>query len=315
MTDSNHDQSVAFTNDILQLNAGGGFVLARLRKADGSAYWLKAVGAPNEHEFGITRALAKRLPHYLPPILMAREEWKAWLMEDAGQPLTDCLTLPSVQTAVTALAKLQIDSIQHRDCLKAAGCLDCSIPVLEAHLSEIFGFLEEAMARQTSTKVVPLGMVRLRELELILRRACLKMDDLCIPDTVIHNDINPGNILLSGSRCCFIDWAEGLIGDPFLTFQHICARISRDVPDAGSWLSAAKRCYLEAWLDHLSETQVERAFALTPIVAIASYLYGRGTWLNSADRHSVHFQAHARSLARYIDRAARAPELEEALWG
>ncbi|AXC15554.1 hypothetical protein ACPOL_6320 [Acidisarcina polymorpha] len=313
ITDSGHALSSDFSNDVLQLNAGGGFALARVGTTNGSAFWLKAVGPPNEHEFGITKALAECLPSYLPSIVAMRDEWNAWITEDAGHPLSETFTLPSVRRVVATLANLQIDSIEHRDALRAAGCIDISIPVLKAHLREIREYLEETMARQTSRKVAPLGTFRLRELEQILREACSRMQELCIPDALLHNDINAGNILLSDSRCFFIDWAEGQIGNPFLTFQHICAQILREVQDADTWLPAVKRSYREPWLTCLSESQIEQAYALMPILAIASYLYGRGSWLCSSDRDNPHFQAHARSLARYIDRAARAPELEEAL--
>jgi hypothetical protein len=93
----------------------------------------------------------------------------------------------------------------------------------------------------SSTSVVPrLGVHRLRELEFITRDACCAMLNLCIPSTLIHNDFNGGNILLSDSRCVFTDWAEAGIGNPFLTFQHLCAQISRDSNKAGCLASLGK---------------------------------------------------------------------------
>jgi hypothetical protein len=313
ITDSGRGINSAFSSDVLQLNAGGGFALTRVGTTNGSAYWLKAVGPPNEHEFGITKALAECLPSYLPSIVAMRDEWNAWITEDAGQPLSETFTLQSVRRAVATLANLQIDSIEHRDALRAAGCIDLSIPVLKAHLREIREYLEETMARQTSRKVAPLGAHRLRELEQILRETCCRMQDLDIPDTLIHNDINAGNILLSDSRCVFIDWAEGQIGNPFFTFQHMCAQVLRDVPDPDTWLSAVKRSYRDPWLTRLTESQIDQAYALMPVLAIASYLYGRGNWLHSSDRENPHFQMYARSLARHLDRAATALEFEKAL--
>jgi hypothetical protein len=308
-----HDHDVRFTDDISHFNAGGGFSLVRFGTVQGPAYWLKAVGVPNLHEFGITKALAERLPNYLPPIVAMRDDWNAWITKEAGSPLSDSFTLPSVQSAVIALAKLQRDSVEHRDALRVAGCTDCSITVLEAKLRDITEHLEEAMSRQTSTKEAPLEAVRLHELEQILREACSRMQDLCIPDTLIHNDINAGNILLSDSRCFFIDWAEGLTGNPLMTFQHICAQVLRNDPDADRWLQEIRSSYRAVWLDMLSETQINRAYALMPILALVSYLYGNGAWLSSAERDLPHFQAHSRSLARYIDRAARTLKLKEAV--
>jgi aminoglycoside phosphotransferase (APT) family kinase protein len=139
------------------------------------------------------------------------------------------------------------------------------------------------------------------------------MQELDVPNALIHNDINGGNILLRGTNCIFTDWAEACIGNPFLTFQHLCAQISRDSEHAGAWLPQVKHAYKKAWIECLTEAQIDLAFALMPILGITSYLYGRGTWLNSTRRDDQHFQSYSRSLARYMDRAARAPELLEAL--
>lgn len=305
--------SPIFNGDILQLNAGGGFALCRLGTAEGRAYWLKAVGPPNEHEFPVTKTLAELLPNYLPPIVAMREDWNAWITVEAGHSLSDSFTLLPIQRAVAALAELQRESINRIEALQMAGCPDCSIPVLEAHLREITEYLEEAMAHQTSTKVAPIGVCRLRELEQILRNACFRMQDLAIPDTLIHNDINADNILISDCRCAFIDWAEAQTGNPLFTFQHICAQVVREAPEANAWIPAVKRTYKQAWEGRLSEEQIDRAYGLAPVLAVASYLYGRGTWLSSPRRYAPHFQGYARSLARYMDRAARTPELQEAL--
>lgn len=313
LSEIGRSREVVFIDDIHQLNAGGGFVLARLSTTDGNEYWLKAVGAPNEHEFGITKAIAERMPNYLPPVVAMRDDWKAWITEDSGRTLSESFELPAMRIAVTALARLQRDSVEHRGALRDAGCADCSTPVLEAHLPDITTYLEEAMSNQTSTKVATLEARRIRELEQILREACWRMQDLDIPDTLIHNDINAGNILVSGPRCFFIDWAEGLIGNSFMTFQHICAQIERDGTDAAAWLQEVRSSYRTVWLETLTETQINTAYTLMPILGPLSYLYGNGAWLNSTDRDRPRFQAHVRSLLRYIDRAAQALELEGAI--
>lgn len=311
--DSTQNSRLSFCDDVQQLNAGSGFALCRFCTHEGVTYWLKAVGHPNKHEFQVTRELATHLPNYLPRIIAMREEWNAWIMEDSGTPLSELFTLPQLERAVGSLAQLQIDSIEHIDRLRMAGCRDSSIAVLDAHLEEITEYLIDAMAKQTSSKVPRIESPRLRELESVLRDACHKMQDLGIPDTLIHNDINAGNILVSESHCVFIDWAEASIGNPFFTFQHICAQIVRDSPDSAVWLLSAKRSYQQTWSGRLSERQIDRACALMPALGILSYLFGRGDWLGSALRNQPRFQGYARTLARYIDRASRMSEFREAI--
>jgi hypothetical protein len=311
--DEVHGRTVSFSDDIRQFNAGGGFSLVRFGTLQGPAYWLKAVGDPNGHEFRITTTLAQSLQSYLPTMVAARPEWNAWVMEDAGQPLCNSFGLPSIERAVTCLAELQGKSIAHIEALLVAGCPDCSIPVLANHLGTLTEYLEDAMNRQSSIKVPRLERGRLREIESIIRDACYAMQHLCISDTLIHNDINGGNILLCGSRCVFTDWAEACIGNPFLTFQHLCAQISRDSSQAEAWLPCVKSAYKRSWREWLTESQIDQAFVLMPLLAVTSYLYGGGTWLDSPRRENPHVQAYSRSLARHMDRAAKAPELLEAL--
>jgi hypothetical protein len=58
---------------------------------------------------------------------------------------------------------------------------------------------------------------------------------------------------------------------------------------------------------------LEEGLVYMPILAAASALYGRGDWLTTSQRGQTHRQAHARCLARHMDRAARVPELLLAL--
>jgi len=307
------DREIRFTEEVQQMNAGGSCALIRFATQHGPAYWLKGVEAQSYHELQITRTLSRHFANYLPKMVGYREDWRAWAMEEGGVPLHESFTLPSVEQTTYCLAELQKETIGHLDTLLAIGCIDHRILALETCLSDLCKYLEEAMDCQTSTSAPRLGRCRLRELEGVLRDACSAIRNLHIPDTLIHNDINSGNILVDGPSCVFIDWCEAFVGNPFLTFQHLCAQIACKSAEQGCWLPRMRTIYREAWLDYLSETQIDQALAITPIVAIASYLYGRGQFLRSTERSEPQFQKHSRSLARHLDRAARKPELLEAL--
>jgi Ser/Thr protein kinase RdoA (MazF antagonist) len=139
------------------------------------------------------------------------------------------------------------------------------------------------------------------------------MQELDIPDTLIHNDINSGNILFDGSRCVFIDWAEAFVGNPFLTFQQLYVQATKGSEEPQIEPHRLAKLYKRQWLDRLSEAKIDRALALAPLLAIASYLYGRGAWLHSPGPSTPTFESFARSLARHIDRAAQAQQLMEVL--
>jgi hypothetical protein len=287
--------------DIEQLNAGAEFALLRVRSDDGCGYWLKATGRPNVHELSITFRLSELCPHYLPRLIGTRNDWNAWLTEDSSNPLADAPTAQALVCATKKFALFQLKTLDSVDDLFAAGAFDQRLPVLTAQVDEVIAYLIDAMPRQTSTQVAPLSGDRLLELGEILRYACLRMKALGIPDVLIHNDLNLGNILFRGTDCVFTDWAEAAIGNPFLSCERLC-QLNRDHRDD------VCAVYRRAWSYRVSAASVDEAFALMPLLAIYAYLYGRGDWLERGNT-LPQFESHARSLARHMDRAAQAPEL------
>jgi hypothetical protein len=242
----------------------------------------------------------------------AREDWNAWITEEAGKPIGDSCSLSKLESAVVSMAELQIESIGYTQDLLAAGCVDQRCTVLKAQTDAVIRFLEDAMELQTSVKVPRLGKHRLREIGKIIDDAYARMRELGVPDTLIHNDLSLGNILYDGSKCVFADWAEAYIGNPFLTFQQLLQHVSREKCGSG-WGSQLKTIYKQRWTTVLGVRTVDCALALAPLLAVASYLYGRGTWLASSRRDDPELQSYARSLARHMDKAAQEPQLLEAL--
>jgi hypothetical protein len=304
------DRMLEFSGDVRAFNAEGRFALVRFETAQGPAYWLKATGAPNTHEFTVTKTLARYLPSYLPPLVATREDWNAWVMEDSGRRLSDTASLRSFEHAISSLASLQKASVPHLEELMASGCLDQRMPILRAHLSEMTRYLAEIMAKQTSTKVPPLPSERLHEIGDLLDQACAAVQSAGLPDTVIHNDMNGNNVLFDGTRAVFTDWAEASIGNPFFTFHHLLAQARSEDP---TWAPGLTAAYKQHWRAVLSDAQIECALALTQPLAIVSYLCGRDPSFTSEYRHDARHQSYARSLARHMDRVVQAQEFRRAL--
>ena len=302
-------EEASSTLNIHQFNAGGTFALIRFDFHSGATFWMKAAGEPNRHEFCVTRKLAQICPDFLPPRIAERADWNAWLMEDAGIPL-ESWRLSTVELALRSMSRLQQMTIDRTDEFIVQGAFDQRVHVLREHLTELVEYIGDAMRRQTSTKVPQIEPDRLSQLRGILRDACFRLEDLEIPDTVIHNDINPGNVLFNGARCVFTDWCETGIGNPFFTLYQLC-RLQCDGRDRS--ISNSREIYKQCWIKHLTEKQIALALPLIPLLTILSYFYGRGTWLRSPHRTEPHIESYARSLARHMDRAAHDPELLEAL--
>lgn len=307
------DHAVQFDGDVRQLNADGHFALIRFGTRQAPAYWMKATGAPNSDEYKLTVVLAEHFPRFLPRLITTRNDWNAWVTEEAGIPLSCNLSLSVLEQAVLALAALQKDSTKKINMLTAAGFRNLGISGLKSAVNNLIDYLAEAMIQQTSAKAPRVSRQRLREIGGILHDCCSQMEDIGIPDSLIHNDTNLGNILIKDSRCVFTDWAEGFVGNPFLTFHQLCVTVDRASEDTAAWITQLKSCYKSQWLDYVSQARIDRAFALSPPLAILSHLYARGDWLQSPIARSATFQSYARSLARHIDRETRSPQLLEAL--
>jgi hypothetical protein len=228
------------------------------------------------------------------------------LTEDAGEQLSATVAGAVFIKAIRSFASLQIQTIGTVDVLLAAGAFDQRIPVLRCHLDDVVEFLIDAMARQTSAKVAPLSRHRVLELGEILGDTLCQLEALTIPDALIHNDLNLGNILHDGTRCVFTDWSEAAVGNPFLSLERF-RLLNRDAE------GEPRRIYGEVWRKYLSEASVDRAYQLVPLLSIFSYLYGRGDWLKDTSKVTPQFERYARGLARHMDRAAQSPQLREAL--
>jgi hypothetical protein len=137
------------------------------------------------------------------------------------------------------------------------------------------------------------------------------MEALNIPDTLNHNDINFGNVLIRNSHCVFIDWAEAGVGHPFFTFQSLRVQASRK-PESKDWVCALDAVYKAKWTGSLEATQIDVGLRLAPLLAIATHLLGHREWFSSERRSEPQTQGYARSLARQMDRELRDLQLTEA---
>lgn len=307
------DRTIEFSEDLRQYNASETFELVRLGTKNGDAYWLKATGDPNKQERAFSVELSTLFPQYLPSLIADREDWNAWVTEDAGEPLGGAQDLRLLVMAVESLADLQILSIGQVAQLRAAGFMDRSLTVMQAHLPEMFVFLEDAMRRQTSTKVKPLERARLLEVLAVVDQACNWMQELNVPECLINGDINLDNILFDGTRFRFTDWAEGGIGNPFLTLQQVIQHVIRE-DEHLEWVPRLCDAYKRKWLALLTDHQIDCAFTLMPLLAMADYLYARGDWLHSPRQDEPTFQSFARTLGRNMDRAAAGLSSAEVQW-
>lgn len=294
---------------IEQYNAGGGFALLKVKTADRGSYWIKAVGQPNLREFPITKIVSAVCPDQLPVLVAVKDEWNAWLMQDAGKPRTAGMDRGSLCRTMSAAAQIQKTTSNHVDSLIEAGARDNRASVLRDTVRHHLPFLREAMQRQSTAAVTKIADGRIEELGAILEDACEAMANSRIPDTIVHNDLNVGNILFHRGRCKLIDWCEVCIGSPFLFFQNVLRLAEREAATISDVSEALREIYSECWRDVLTQEQMQIGFTVAPLLAIMSHLSAYSDFSSPIDRVDDDHLGLVRSLVRHLDREARNAKL------
>jgi Phosphotransferase enzyme family len=308
--ESETGRTLTSKRDIAQYNASCSFALVRFHTEDGRTYWLKATGEPNAHEPSITALLSKLCGSYLPEFIAPKPEWNAWLMAGNATSLEAMPTSPSellslLQRAVECMAMLQIKTLGHKLDLISAGAFDQGSHAFQYHSTDLFDYIEEAMSLQVSTKVPRLEKKRVQELHSIFDDVCSYTANL--PETIVHGDLNCGNILIGCEYCQFIDWCEAYVANPLVSLQYLLLLNKVEGTETRHQINLLlTQKYLEVWAPSCGPVALARGIEYMPILAAASALYGRGDWLTSQRRHDPRLQSYARTLARHMDRAALA---------
>ena len=292
-----------FSGDVKQFNAAADSALVRFGTKSQAPIWFKASGNPSSSEYRVTRVLAQLFPDFLPAVIANREDWKAWAMEDAGAPLNSVCSPGAFGKAVSRLAELKKASKDLVPRLLASGCTDQRLPVLRANIRPLMNLIDDAMARQDSGFAPRLTSARIRALEAILTEACLDLEDLQIPNTLLHGDLSFENILVGPRGLVFTDWPSAAVGNPFVAFEQLRAQIEQE-KYARLWLPVLTEIYLGNWLEVLSRNQIECALNLVPPIAAMTYLFDQWQRFGSERCSELDFQSFVRGIARQIDRAA-----------
>lgn len=293
---------ICLTGRFQQLSASPTFSLIRL-EAEGGALWFKATGEPNAHELSLTLAISRLFPRHVPRILGVHPRWNGWLTEEvAGGALDEAREFGAWERTATELAELQIASIGKTTELLEGQAKDLRIPQLAEKIDPFLARMSELMALQEKATPAPLTKSELETLAEGLKEACALLEELGLPDTLGHLDFNPGNIVVAGDRSVFLDWAEGSVAHPLLTFEYLREHLGRShiqEPTAGERLAAA---YLRRWTAFFSPEELRLAQALGPLLAAFAYAAASDSWRSPDLLHNSRQAGYFRSLTRRMYR-------------
>jgi len=270
---------------IEQYNAGAGFALLRMRSLSGRSYWLKATSIPNTHERTITLTLARiccSLPgcsSYVPALVAERTDWNAWLMEESATPQAmpedEVGLLKAVCDIASALAVLQQATLPYADELLSSGACDHRYARLREITPALFAHLRVVLDARSSDDVE-----RLRFLEEASLNILERLDTSPIPTSIVHADLNWGNILLVPSPQ-FIDWSETYIGNPATSLNQLITLFHSAHPRLGDRLGSSVRdAYLSAWKG-FSVADWHDNLHYAQATSLVTLLFGRFHWISS----------------------------------
>lgn len=296
------------TGSFRQLNASPSFSLMRI-ETTGPALWLKATGDPNRRELAITGGLARLFPRYMPRLVATRSDWNAWLFwEEPGTGIESHGEAAVWERAARSLAEFQISSIGRTDELLKFGCRDFRAGQLRLKINPLRAAMRDYMQAQEKQSPPPLTSSELDKLGNSLTEACAALEELNVPSTIGHLDLNPGNILVSPERCVFLDWAEACVATPFITFAYLLEHFRRrreSRPDAEDKLVAA---YLAPWQALFPNPDLARGMILSRLLAAFAYASRCQAAHPASGRDAAADAGYLRSLARRMYREALALE-------
>jgi hypothetical protein len=302
------------TGDFTQYNASPGFSLIRF-ETSGPAVWFKATGAPNAHELPVTTLLARLFPQYVPKMIAVEPAWNGWLSEEAqGAPLDQLTAAREWQSVATHLARLQMLSMGKTRDLVAAGCKDLTVPKLASSITPFLAAMNDLMAMQEKKSPPPLSPAQLESLGNDLREACSVFRAADLPDALGHIDFNPGNVIHSGERCVFLDWAEGCVTNPLITFEYLREHFRRSSLQSVEAAEKLTDAYLGLWRSLVPSRELMRAMTVSPLLAVFAYAV-TVHWQNGMTRDRGRAVAgHLRALTRRMyAEAARLPDQKRCL--
>lgn len=295
---------VRLTGGFRQLNASPTFSLIRL-ETDREAVWFKATGEPNPHELRVTATLARLFPGCIPTILAIHQTWNGWLsMDVAGVPLDQLEDFTGWERAAEELAELQIASIEKTVELLEAQTKDLRVPNLVERIDPFVDRMGTLMGAQEKLTPAPLVRSELTTLAEGLKECCALLESLGLPNTLGHMDFNPGNILLSGDHCVFLDWAEGCVTNPLLTFEYLRAHMARSGIEKPTASECLTRAYLRPWTSFYAHEELRRALALSPLAAVFACAVANDSWRSPGLAQNPRLAGYFRSLTRRMHREA-----------
>lgn len=195
-----------------------------VRDGEGSDLWFKATCDGFHAEPALTQAVCQLEPDLMPRVL-AVEPDHAWMLMETIDDAGDGVDPARAADVARALARLQLETLDRLDVLRAAGAPDRGLTQTLAWLHTV---VHESVELPQMT---PEQRAAAEEIEPVLADMLREFWSLGIPDALAHGDLHLGNVAWVVDRPVFFDWTDACVSHPFLDVRHLANDASRGGED------------------------------------------------------------------------------------
>ena len=209
--------------------------------------WLKQVPAFFAHEAAVLRLVEEVAPGLTPRLLAAGPDGRMLLSAAPGE---ECY---GASAAVRQQIAADLHPVQEGFAGRVDDLLAAGVPDRRSILRRVREVAEPYLGS------IP-GLAQVVA-ELPGRLAAI---DACgLPDTLVHGDLHPGNVIADGTGRVLIDWGDAVVGNPAYDIVRLVEDLpaAQGVPVIGRWA--------ERWRRSAPGSDPERALALIgPVVEL-----------------------------------------------
>jgi len=228
---------------------------------------VKCCGPTQAHEPRLTALLHREFPGLVNEVLALHPAQPWMLIAEGGKKIRDAYSgdefLRVWRDVLPRYAQMQRAATTHVREILGFGTPDHRATPLVAGLGEAVAN-EPALSADRSDRITEDERRALVALRPKLSDALGALAALGIEDTLQHDDLHHGNVLVHDGRAVVFDWGDACVSHPFLTLavtlRFAAAATKQAVHDPP--IVALRDAYLEPWSDRASTQELREAAEL-----------------------------------------------------
>ena len=231
------------------------------------AVYVKCCGPTQAHEPRLTALLHREFPGLVTEVLALHPTQPWMLVAEGGKKIRDAYSgdefLRAWREVLPRYAQMQGAATRHVREILGFGTPDHRANALVAGFAEAIAN-EPTLSADRSDRVTEDERRALFGIGPKLGDALSALAALGIDDTLQHDDLHHGNVLVHDGRAVVFDWGDACVSQPFLTLAvtlRFAAAATKHAPD-DTPIVALRDAYLEPWSDRASTQELREAAEL-----------------------------------------------------